>query len=106
MVVLRPCAPHLRTAGNSLGGCWIAAMGTNALAQFDGAVVDLKQRISKRVAHLQRHLFAPAPALTALSVGGEAQITHWLGSIEHGKAMLEAWERGSVGALKRWSVEG
>ena len=80
----------------------IATMGTNALAQFDREVVDLKQRIAKRVAHLRRHLFAPAPALTSLSVGGEAQVTDWLWSIEHGKAVCgEPLKRGSVEALKR-----
>ena len=49
----------------------IAKMGTNAVAQHDRAVADLQKRIAERVAHLRKHLFAPAPPLTALSPGGE-----------------------------------
>jgi hypothetical protein len=73
----------------------IARLGTNAVAQFDRAVADLQQRISLRLAHLRRHLFAPAPELSAVAPGGEMAVTNWLWSVEHGKAALRELQIGN-----------
>src|SRR4030095_12825338 len=47
----------------------LAELGTNAVAQHDHAVTDLQRRIASRLAHLKKHLLAPAPSLAPLSPG-------------------------------------
>ena len=66
----------------------IASLGTNALAEHDRAVSNLQQRIATRIAHLRRHLLAPAPALTTLVPGAWVAITNWLPTVEGGMAKL------------------
>ena len=60
------------------------------LAEHDLAVAALQQRIHYRIAHLQRHLFAPEPELAVLNPGEEMAVTNWLWSIEQRRARM--WE--------------
>ncbi len=66
----------------------LANIGTNAVAEHDRAVSNLQHRVAARIAHLRRHLLAPAPSLTALAPGASVSLTSWLPTVDGGVAKL------------------
>jgi len=66
----------------------MAKDGTNALARFDHAVQELRDRVNKRISHLHRHLFAPDPSLLDLKSDEQTLVSNWLWSIEAGTAKM------------------